>query len=204
VIKEQTVFIVDDDAAVCDSIQELVESVGLRAEGYASGQAFLNHYQPERSGCLVLDVRMAEMIGLVLQEKLNTLGATIPVIILTGHADVPMAVHALKAGAVDSVQKPYRNQLLLDSINNALAMDAIARRSLDESRNHDRQLATLTKREQEVLDKLLPGSISKQIARELGISTRTVESHRQNLLRKLGVGSVKELMLHPIVLKQGE
>jgi FixJ family two-component response regulator len=204
VIKEQTVFIVDDDAAVCDSIQELVESVGLRAEGYASGQAFLDHYQPERSGCLVLDVRMAEMIGLVLQEKLNTLGATIPVIILTGHADVPMAVHALKAGAVDSVQKPYRNQLLLDSINNALAMDAIARRSLDESRNHDRQLATLTKREQEVLDKLLPGSISKQIARELGISTRTVESHRQNLLRKLGVGSVKELMLHPIVLKQGE
>jgi FixJ family two-component response regulator len=204
VIKEQTVFIVDDDAAVCDSIQELVESVGLRAEGYASGQAFLNHYQPERSGCLVLDVRMAEMIGLVLQEKLNTLGATIPVIILTGHADVPMAVHALKAGAVDSVQKPYRNQLLLDSINNALAMDAIARRSLDESQNHDRQLATLTKREQEVLDKLLPGSISKQIARELGISTRTVESHRQNLLRKLGVGSVKELMLHPIVLKQGE
>jgi FixJ family two-component response regulator len=204
VIKEQTVFIVDDDAAVCDSIQELVESVGLRAEGYASGQAFLNHYQPERSGCLVLDVRMAEMSGLVLQEKLNTLGATIPVIIITGHADVPMAVHALKAGAVDFVQKPYRNQLLLDSINNALAMDAIARRSLDESRNHDRQLATLTKREQEVLDKLLAGSISKQIARELEISTRTVESHRQNLLRKLGVGSVKELMLHPIVREKGE
>jgi two-component system, LuxR family, response regulator FixJ len=204
VIKEQTVFIVDDDAAVCDSIQELVESVGLRAEGYASGQAFLDHYQPERSGCLVLDVRMAEMSGLVLQEKLNTLGATIPVIIITGHADVPMAVHALKAGAVDFVQKPYRNQLLLDSINNALAMDAIARRSLDESQNHDRQLAKLTNREQEVLDKLLAGSISKQIARELGISTRTVESHRQNLLRKLGIGSVKELMLHPIVLKQGE
>ena len=203
-IKEQTVFIVDDDAAVCDSIQELVESVGLHAESYDSGQAFLDHYQPKRSGCLVLDVRMAEMSGLVLQEKLDTLGATIPVIIITGHADVPMAVHALKAGAVDFVQKPYRNQLLLDSINNALAMDAIARRSLDESQNHDRQLAKLTNREQEVLDKLLAGSISKQIARELGISTRTVESHRQNLLRKLGIGSVKELMLHPIVLKQGE
>ena len=127
-IKEQTVFIVDDDAAVCDSIQELVESVGMHAESYDSGQAFLDHYQPERSGCLVLDVRMAEMSGLVLQEKLDTLGATIPVIIITGHADVPMAVHALKAGAVDFVQKPYRNQLLLDSINNALAMDAIARR----------------------------------------------------------------------------
>ena len=203
-MKQQTVFIVDDDAAVCDSIQELVESVGLRAETYASGQAFLDHYQPERSGCLVLDVRMAEMSGLVLQEKLNAQGASIPVIIITGHADVPMAVHALKAGAVDFVQKPYRNQLLLDSINNALTMDAFTRRSLDESQNHDRQLSTLTKREQEVLDKLLAGSISKQIAKELGISTRTVEAHRQNLLRKLGVGSVKALMLHPIAREKGD
>jgi FixJ family two-component response regulator len=201
---EQTVFIVDDDAAVRDSIQELVESVGLRAESHSSGQAFLASYQPQRSGCLVLDVRMAGMSGLVLQEKLNELGARIPVIIITGHGDVPMAVHALKAGAVDFVQKPYRHQLLLDSINNALTMDTIARRSLDESQNHDRQLATLTKREQEVLDKLLAGNISKQIARELGISTRTVEAHRQNLLRKLGVGSVKELMLHPIARKRDE
>jgi len=203
-MEEQTVFIVDDDAAVRDSIQELVESVGLRAESHSSGQAFLASYQPQRSGCLVLDVRMAGMSGLVLQEKLNELGARIPVIIITGHGDVPMAVHALKGGAVDFVQKPYRNQLLLDSINNALTMDTIARRSLDESQNHDRQLGTLTKREQEVLDKLLAGNISKQIARELGISTRTVEAHRQNLLRKLGVGSVKELMLHPIAREQGE
>jgi FixJ family two-component response regulator len=203
-MEEQTVFIVDDDAAVRDSIQELVESVGLRAESYSSGQAFLASYQPQRSGCLVLDVRMAGMSGLVLQEKLNELGARIPVIIITGHGDVPMAVHALKAGAVDFVQKPYRHQLLLDSINNALTMDTIARRSLDETQNHDRQLATLTKREQEVLDKLLAGNISKQIARELGISTRTVEAHRQNLLRKLGIGSVKELMLHPIARERGE
>jgi FixJ family two-component response regulator len=201
---EQTVFIVDDDAAVRDSIQELVESVGLRAESHSSGQAFLASYQPQRSGCLVLDVRMAGMSGLVLQEKLNELGARIPVIIITGHGDVPMAVHALKAGAVDFVQKPYRHQLLLDSINNALTMDTIARRSLDESQNHDRQLATLTKREQEVLDKLLAGNISKQVARELGISTRTVEAHRQNLLRKLGIGSVKELMLHPIARERNE
>jgi FixJ family two-component response regulator len=203
-MQEPTVFIVDDDAAVRDSIQELVESVGLRAESYSSGQAFLASYQPQRSGCLVLDVRMAGMSGLVLQEKLNELGARIPVIIITGHGDVPMAVHALKAGAVDFVQKPYRHQLLLDSINNARTMDTIARRSLDESQNHDRQLATLTSREQEVLDRLLAGNISKQIARELGISTRTVEAHRQNLLRKLGIGSVKELMLHPIARERGE
>ena len=201
---EQTVFIVDDDAAVRDSIQELVESVGLRAESHSSGQAFLASYQPQRSGCLVLDVRMAGMSGLVLQEKLNELGARIPVIIITGHGDVPMAVRALKAGAVDFVQKPYRDQLLLDSINNALTVDTIARRSLDESQKHDRQLATLTKREQEVLDKLLAGKVSKQIARELGISTRTVEVHRQNLLRKLGVRSVKELLLHPIAREQNE
>ena len=203
-MKRHTVFIVDDDAAVCDSIQELVESVGLRAECYSSGQAFLDQYQTEHSGCLVLDVRMAEMSGLVLQEKLNAIGATIPVIIVTGHADVPMAVHALKAGAVDFVQKPYRNQLLLDSINNALTMDNIARRSRDETQVHERQLATLTKREQEVLDKLLAGNISRQIARALGISTRTVEAHRQNLLRKLGVGSVKELMLLPIAQEKLE
>jgi FixJ family two-component response regulator len=202
--QEQTVFIVDDDAAVCDSIQELVESVGLRAETYASGQAFLDHYQLDRPGCLVLDVRMAKMSGLVLQEKLNTLGASIPVIIITGHADVPMAVNALKAGAVDFVQKPYRNQLLLDSINNALTMDTIARRSRDKTQMHEKQLAALTKREQEVLDKLLAGNISRQIARALGISTRTVEAHRQNLLRKLGVGSVKELMLHPIAQEKQE
>ena len=201
---EQTVFIVDDDAAVCDSIQELVESVGLRAKSFTSGQAFLDQYQPERSGCLVLDVRMAEMSGLVLQEKLNSLGASLPVIIITGHADVPMAVNALKSGAVDFVQKPYRDQLLLDSINNALTIDAIARRSREDSKLCDRQLATLTNREQEVLDKLLAGSISKQIARELGISTRTVEAHRQSLLRKLGVGSVKELMIHPITREKGK
>lgn len=202
--QEQTVFVVDDDAAVRDSIQELVESVGLQAEGYDSALAFLDAFKPQRPGCLVLDVRMAEMSGLVLQERLNELEARIPVIILTGHADVPMAVHVLKAGAVDFVQKPYRNQLLLDSINNALTIDSIARRSLDETQVCDRQLAKLTRREQEVLNKLLAGSISKQIARELGISPRTVETHRQNLLRKLGIGSVKELMFHPIAREKRE
>jgi len=202
--QEQTVFIVDDDAAVRDSIQELVESVGLRAESYDSGQSFLDRFEPERAGCLILDVRMAGISGLALQEMLNTAEARIPVIIITGHADVPMAIHALKAGAVDFVQKPYRNQLLLDSINNALTIDAMSRRSHNESQVHERQLATLTKREQQVLDKLLAGSISRQIAGELGISTRTVEAHRQNLLRKLGVGSVKELMLHPIAQEKHE
>ena len=194
--REQMVFIVDDDAAVRDSIQELVESVGLRAEGYASAFAFLDGFQPQCSGCLVLDVRMAAMSGLALQERLNELGFRIPVIMLTGHGDVPMAVQAMKAGAVDFIQKPYRDQALLDSINAALVLDAIARRSSNAAESFEHQLATLTEREREVLNQTLTGSTSKEIARELSVSPRTVEAHRQNLLRKLGIGTVKELMLH--------
>jgi len=123
---------------------------------------------------------------------------------ITGHGVVPMAVRALQAGAVDFVQKPYRDQLLLDSINNALTIDAIARRSDAGKDQRERQLAALTKREREVLDKLLIGSVSKQIARVLGISPRTVEAHRQHLLRKLEVGFVKELMLHRVAQDRGE
>jgi FixJ family two-component response regulator len=193
-MEEQTVFIVDDNAAVRDSIQELVETVGLHAETYASAKAFLATFKSERPGCLVLDVRMAGMGGLVLQEKLKELGARIPVIIITGHGDVPMAVQALKRGASDFVQKPYRDQLLLDSINHALEADAVARRLSVRKDNRDQHLVALTEREREVLDKLLTGRSSKQIARELDISPRTVEAHRQNVLRKLKVESVKELI----------
>ncbi len=194
--REQMVFIVDDDAAVRDSIQELVESVGLRAEGYASAFAFLDGFQPRYSGCLVLDVRMAAMSGLALQERLNELGFRIPVIMLTGHGDVPMAVQAMKAGAVDFIQKPYRDQALLDSINAALVLDATARHLSNAAESLEHQLATLTEREREVLNQTLAGSTSKEIARELSVSPRTVEAHRQHLLRKLGIGTVKELMLH--------
>jgi two-component system response regulator DctR len=193
---EQTVFVVDDDAAVRDSIAELVESVGLQVEGYASGPAFLQAVQADRPGCLVLDVRMAEMSGLVLQQRLNALGIGIPVILLTGHGDVPMAVQAMKAGAVDFLQKPYRDQALLDSINAALSLDAAARRADTETNNFEQRLAALTEREKEVLDHLLMGKNTKEIAKVLGISPRTEEAHRRNLLRKLGLGSVKELMLH--------
>ncbi|MDX1823499.1 MAG: response regulator, partial [Thiohalomonadales bacterium] len=150
--QEQTVFVVDDDAAVRDSIQELVESVGLQAEGYASARAFLDTFQPQRPGCLVLDVRMAEMSGLVLQQKLNELGARIPVIVLTGHGDVSMAVQAMKGGAIDFIQKPYPEQALLDSINAALAMDAKGRRLSSASADLEQRLETLTDREREVLN----------------------------------------------------
>jgi FixJ family two-component response regulator len=192
--QEQTVFVVDDDAAVRDSIAELVQSVGLQAEGYASALAFLEAFHPERHGCLVLDVRMAKMSGLILQQRLNVLGATIPVIVLTGHGDVPMAVQAMRSGAVDFIQKPYREQTLLDSINAALSLDAAARRSSSAADDLEQRLAALTEREREVINQTLSGSTSKEIARKLGVSPRTIDAHRQNLLRKLGIGTVKELM----------
>jgi two-component system, LuxR family, response regulator FixJ len=193
--QEQRVFVVDDDDAVCDSIRELVESVGLQAECYPAASAFLDAFQPQRPGCLVLDVRMAEMSGLVLQERLYELGAGIPIIVLTGHGDVPMAVQAMRRGAVDFIQKPYREQVLLDSINAALTLDAAARRSSSSADDLERRLAALTERERQVLDQIVSGSTSKETARDLGVSPRTVEAHRQSVLRKLGIGTTKELIL---------
>jgi FixJ family two-component response regulator len=189
-----TVFVVDDDAAVRDSIAELAGSVGMRVEGYGSAAEFLRAFNPERPGCLVLDVRMAEMSGLALQQELNALGSRLPIIMLTGHGDVKMAVHAMKAGAVDFLQKPYRDQALLDSINAALSMDATARRPSGGSPALNRCLDSLTDREQEVLDYLLEGRTSKKIARALEISPRTVDAHRRNVLQKFGVRSVVELV----------
>lgn len=192
--EKETVFIVDDDAAVRDSILELLESVGLHAKGYRSGAAFLDSFRPETPGCLIVDVRMAEMSGLVLQQKLNALGATVPVIILTGHGDVQMAVEAMKAGAVDFIEKPYREQALLDSINAALSLDARSRETRKMANAFDRGMADLTIREKEVLDYLLAGESSKDIGRELNISPRTVDAHRSNVLRKFGVRSATELI----------
>ena len=202
-MQAQTVFVVDDDEAVRDSIQELVESVGLQAEGYDSALAFLDAFESQRPGCLVLDVRMAEMSGLVLQERLNELKASIPVILLTGHGDVPMAVQAMRSGAVDFIQKPYREQALLDSINVALTTDAVARRSSVVTDDVEQRLASLTGREREVLDKILSGLTGKEIARELDVSPRTVEAHRKNLLRKLGIATVKTLILRFTSLEPG-
>lgn len=191
----QTVFIVEDDAAVRDSISELVGSVGLHSESFPSGPSFLQAFQPGRAGCVVLDVRMAEMSGLELHQKLNERGAAIPVIVLTGHGDVPMAVEAMKAGAVEFLQKPYRDQALLDAINAALAADSAARRSRAGADSFEQRRASLTEREREVLEHLLAGKTSKETARTLSISPRTAEAHRRNLLQKFGVASAKELLL---------
>jgi FixJ family two-component response regulator len=191
---EPTVFIVDDDEAVRDSIQELVHSVGLNAEVYASAHQYLETFDPERPGCLVLDVRMAHMSGRALQARLNERHARIPIVFVSGYGDIPMAVKAIKAGAVDFVQKPYHDQQLLDSINEALRRDAAARHHSVDCDEFEARLRLLTDREREVMEWVVKGLSSKAIAQQLGISSRTVEVHRGHLLDKLAIGSIAELM----------
>jgi RNA polymerase sigma factor (sigma-70 family) len=193
-VKAPTVCIVDDDEAVRDSIAELVGSIGLQAATFRSAQEFLDGYDPERPGCLVLDVRMAHMSGPALQEKLVAMGAAIPIVFISGHGDIPVAIKTIKAGAVDFVQKPYRDQQLLDSINDALQRDATARVAAKSSDRFAQRLTTLTEREHEVMKLVVKGLSSKAIAKALGISFRTVEVHRSHILEKLDVRSVPELI----------
>jgi FixJ family two-component response regulator len=188
------VFIVDDDRGVRNSIRELLISVGLAVETFESAQSFLDSFDTARPGCLVLDVRMAHMGGLALEARLTEMGAEIPIVFISGHGDISMAVKAIKRGAVDFVPKPYQEQHLLDAINEALQRDALGRAPPLDASGLDERLQTLTPREREVLDLALKGHSSKVIAGELGISHRTVELHRSNLLEKLGVASVSELL----------
>jgi FixJ family two-component response regulator len=191
---EPTVFIVDDDKGVRNSIRELLISVGLAVETFESAQSFLDAFDNARPGCLVLDVRMAHMGGLALEAKLAEMGGDIPIVFISGHGDISMAVNAIKRGAVDFVPKPYQEQHLLDAINEALRRDALRRAPALDAAGLDGRLQTLTPREREVLDHAVTGRSCKAIARELGISHRTVEIHRSNLLEKLGVASVSDLL----------
>ena len=191
---EPTVFVVDDDEAVRDSIYELALSVGLKAQTFRSALEYLDALDVARPGCLVLDVRMARMSGLALRDRLDALGSRIPIVFISAHGDIGMAVAAVKAGAVDFVQKPYHEQQLLDAINEALARDAAARAPAPADRDLPALLAQLTAREREVIGLALKGLSSKLIARELGISHRTVELHRSHALERLGVDSVAALM----------
>ncbi|MCU0920200.1 MAG: response regulator [Burkholderiaceae bacterium] len=199
-MNEPTVFIVDDDEAYRDSLAELLASVGLPCESFASAQAFLDAHDPQRAGCLVLDVRMAHMSGIALQARLKALRATIPIVFISGHGDIEMAVRAIKDGAIDFVQKPYREQQLLEAINEALRRDAEQRRAGPAAAPPTpappplARLALLSAREREVLALALQGQPSKQIARRLSLSHRTVEHHRSRVLEKFGVASMVELM----------
>ncbi len=192
---EPTVFIIDDDEGYRDSVQELVSSVGLPTETFCSALEFLEVFDLARPGCLVLDVRMARMSGLALQERLHAMGATIPIVFISGHGDIAMAVKAVKEGAVDFVQKPYREQQLLDAIDEALRRNATPRPyGGDPQQALASRIAALSPREREVMTLALRGLPSKVIAKELAISHRTVEQHRSRLLEKLGVGSITELL----------
>ena len=191
---EPVVFVVDDDDAVRDSLQMLLESDGLSVEAFASGAEFLEADLSRRDGCLVLDVRLGDMNGLDLQKKLAALRIALPIILITGHGDIPMAVAAMKAGATDFIEKPFTDSVLLDSIRRALgAASPAAGKALPDGESESR-IARLTPREREVLEHLTIGRPNKSIAAELGISPRTVEIHRARVMEKTGAKSLSHLV----------
>lgn len=191
---EPTVFIVDDDDEVRAAIALLMESVGLPVRGYDSAQGYLEHFDAAHPGCLVLDVRMRGMSGLDLQALLAPLPLSPPIVIVTGHGDVPMAVRAVKAGAVDFIEKPFHDQALLDAVHRALAEDARRRGDAMAAADIDERLDRLTRREREVLEQIVAGSRNKVIAADLGISQSTVEAHRAKIMEKLEARSLSDLM----------
>ena len=196
---ESTVYVVDDDKLARESLEWLIESVGLPVKVYDSGQAFLDGYRKEFVGCMVLDVRMPDISGMDLYAKLKQEGCTLPVIIMTGHADVDLAVRAMKAGAYDFIEKPYKDSLMLERIQSAIAVDLDNRKEQDRVDGVKDRIATLTPREQEVLKFVLKSTANKIIAAELGISIKTVELHRSNLMTKMQANSVTELVRLAII-----
>jgi two-component system response regulator FixJ len=189
-----TVFVVDDDEGVRNSLRFLLKSVGLTTRTLPSASEFLATYKPSQPGCLVLDVRMPGMSGLELQQQLNLRGATIPLIFITGHGDVPMAVEAMQHGAFDFLQKPFRDQDLIDRIQRALERDVRSRTSLAQHEKIRQRMASLTPREQEVLTLMTQGKPNKVMAAELGVSQRTVEIHRARVMEKSGAASLAQLV----------
>jgi FixJ family two-component response regulator len=189
-----TVFIIDDDRGVRQAIHDLVESVGLRAESFATGEEFLGTRQIGRPSCLVLDVRLPQMSGLDFQRRLAEAGMQIPIIFVTAHGDIPMSVRALKSGAVEFLTKPFRDQDLLDAIQQALERDRIAQQQQAEIHDLQDRYRALTAREQEVMILVVAGLLNKQIASEIGASEATVKVHRGNVMHKMQAGSVVDLV----------
>lgn len=188
-----TVFIIDDDAGVRAAIQGLVKTVGLRAESFATPQDFLQGKPSNGPSCLVLDVRLPGISGLDVQRKLADAGVKIPIIFITGHADIPMTVKAMKSGAVEFLTKPFRDQELLDAIHQALESDRLSRQYQDEIAQLQNRYGALTEREREVMTLVISGMLTKQIASELGTSEITVKVHRGQVMRKMEATSVAAL-----------
>ncbi len=189
-----TVFIVDDDDAVRNALQTLIESMDIQTCAFSNVQSFLDMYDPEQPGCLVLDVRLPQLSGLELQEYLRREGINTPIIFVSGHSNVSMAVRTLKAGAVDFLEKPFDDQMLLDSIQKALEVDRVMRTDDQWRKMVLQYLGQLSRREDEVLRFLIQGKPNKVIAHEMSLSTKTVETHRAHIMRKLGVNSLAGLV----------
>jgi two-component system, LuxR family, response regulator FixJ len=199
--KAPTIFVVDDDEAIRSSMKLLLKSFGLAATASASAQEFLASCDQSQPGCLVLDVRMPGMSGLELQQQLNLRGATLPVIFITGHGDIPMAVEAMQQGAFDFLQKPFRDQELIDRVQRALEYDRENRLRLREKDSIRGRFATLTPREREVLRLVTQGKANKVMAADLGVSQRTIEIHRARVMEKMGANSLAQLVRMTIDLQ---
>ena len=187
------VLVVDDDPAMRDSIAFLVSSVGYDCRSFTSAEEFLRDWQDDRPACLLVDIRMSGMSGLDLQNRLTQAKSSLWVIFVTGHGDVPMAVRAMRSGAIDFLQKPFNDQLLLERIREAIDVSIATRKVAAERSSVEARLARLTPREREVLDLVVAGKANKQIAAELNISIKTVEVHRHNVMEKMEAASVAEL-----------
>jgi FixJ family two-component response regulator len=190
----QLVYVIDDDDAVRHSLGLLLDALGLKNQVYASALDFLEGFDPDRHSCVVCDVRMPALSGLELQQRLAARGVEVPIIFITGHADVPMAVNAMKSGAADFIQKPFRDQELIDRIHKALQLDKERRETRREDLAIQEGLQTLTPRETEVMQRVVSGQSNKVIAMDLGVSPRTVELHRARVMRKLRMRSLAQLV----------
>ena len=202
---DSIVYIVDDDESVRESLRSLVRSVGLSAEIFASAQDFLRREQRDVAACVVLDVRLPGLSGLDVQRKLAETNDGLPIIFLTGHADVPMVVRAMKAGAIEFLTKPFREQDLLEAIPRALERDRQARLRRTELADVGAKFETLTSREREVVERIVKGRLNKQVAADLGISEITVKVHRRHVMEKMAAGSLAELVskIVKLALKAG-
>ena len=199
--EQPIIFIIDDDEQVRNALILLMESVGLAIESYASAQDFLNNFDVAKAGCIILDVRMPGMSGLDLQARLTAEKIHPPIIIITGHGDVPMAVRAVTAGAVDFIEKPFNNQSMLDSVHKAIEVDAVQRGESSRLQDIETHYNTLTPREKEVLQSVIEGKRNKVIAYDLNISQSTVEAHRSKVMDKMSATSLSDLMRMAISLK---
>ncbi|MFQ5535411.1 MAG: response regulator transcription factor [Sphingomonadales bacterium] len=188
------VYIVDDDDGVRRTLGYLFETMGLETRGFASARDFLREFSADRPGCVILDMIMDGMTGLALLKELATLADTLPVIMITGHGDVSSAVAAMRHGAIDFIEKPYRNKVMIDSVREAIAKSAQAHRLREKISREERALSKLTPREREVFDLVVQGQTNKMIGQKLGISPRTVEIHRGKVMQKTGAASVAKLV----------